>query len=113
MKILFLTNLLPYPLDNGGKIKSYTTLNALAGAGYEVDVLCFKEKKASMNSEEAELRKICNSVNQIYLPLTTAEHLKYMIGIAAKSLFSRYPFSIYKYQSKKMIYELKKRAHIK
>ena len=113
MKILFLTNLLPYPLDNGGKIKSYTTLNALAGAGYEVDVLCFKEKTASMNSEEAVLRKICNSVNQIYLPLTTAEHLKYMIGIAAKSLFSRYPFSIYKYQSKKMIYELKKRAHIK
>lgn len=28
MKILFLTNLLPYPLDNGGKIKSYTTLKA-------------------------------------------------------------------------------------
>lgn len=113
MRILFLTNLLPYPLDNGGKIKTYTTLNAFAKAGYEVDVLCFKEKKASMNSEEAELRKICNSVYQIYLPLTTADHLKYMIGIAAKSLFSRYPFSIYKYQSKKMKNELEKKAHIK
>lgn len=113
MKILFLTNLLPYPLDNGGKIKSYTTLNALAGAGYEVDVLCFKEKKVSMNSEEAELRKICNSINQIYLPLTTADHLKYMIRIAAKSLLSRYPFSIYKYRSKKMKNELKKKAQIK
>lgn len=113
MRILFLTNLLPYPLDNGGKIKTYTTLNAFARAGYEVDVLCFKEKKASMNSEEAELRKICNSVYQIYLPLTTADHLKYMIGIAAKSLFSRYPFSIYKYQSKKMKNELEKKAHIK
>lgn len=113
MRILFLTNLLPYPLDNGGKIKTYTTLNAFARAGYEVDVLCFKEKKASMNSEEAELRKICNSVYQIYLPLTTADHLKYMIGIAAKSLFSRYPFSIYKYQSKRMKSELKKKEHIK
>ena len=69
MRILFLTNLLPYPLDNGGKIKTYTTLNAFARAGYEVDVLCFKEKKASMNSEEAELRKICNSVYQIYCHL--------------------------------------------
>ena len=45
MRILFLTNLLPYPLDNGGKIKTYTTLNAFARAGYKIDVLCFKEKK--------------------------------------------------------------------
>ena len=42
MKILFLTNLLPYPLDNGGKIKSYTTLKAFFQAGYNVDLLCFK-----------------------------------------------------------------------
>ena len=102
MKILFLTNLLPYPLDNGGKIKSYTTLSAFAAAGYEVDILCFKEKRNSMNIEEAELKKICNSINQIFLPLTTADHMKYMIGIAIKSLFSKLPFSIHKYQSKQM-----------
>lgn len=112
MKILFLTNLLPYPLDNGGKIKSYTTLNAFASAGYKVDVLCFKEKKIPMNIEEAELKKICNSINQVFLPLTTADHVKYMISIAIKSLFSKLPFSIYKYQSKQMKWELKKREDI-
>lgn len=30
MKILFLINLLPYPLDNGGKIKTYNTIRALS-----------------------------------------------------------------------------------
>ena len=84
MKILFLTNLLPYPLDNGGKIKSYTTLSSFAGAGYEVDILCFKEKLSSMSIEEEKIRKVCDNVNQVYLPLTTANHMKYMIGIAEK-----------------------------
>mgnify|MGYP004468024851 CR=1 FL=1 len=109
MKILFLTNLLPYPLDNGGKIKTYTTLNAFATAGYEVDVLCFKECQNSMDNEELQLKKICNRIDQIYLPLTTADHMNYMIKIALKSLVSSLPFSIYKYQSKQMKMELKKR----
>lgn len=112
MKILFLTNLLPYPLDNGGKIKSYTTLSAFAGAGYEVDILCFKEKQSSMSIEEKKIRKVCDNVNQVYLPLTTANHMKYMIGIAAKSLFSKLPFSIYKYQSSQMKEEIKKREKV-
>lgn len=112
MKILFLTNLLPYPLDNGGKIKSYTTLTAFASAGYEVDILCFKEKQSSMSIEEEKIRKVCDNVNQVYLPLTTANHMKYMIGIAAKSLFSKLPFSIYKYQSSQMKEEIKKRKKV-
>ena len=39
MKILFLTNLLPYPLDNGGKIKTYNTLSSLSEAGHEIDLI--------------------------------------------------------------------------
>ena len=41
MRILFLTNLLPYPLDNGGKIKTFSTLKALSIMGNSVDLLCF------------------------------------------------------------------------
>ena len=106
MNILFLTNLLPYPLDNGGKIKTYTTLKALSNAGHNIDLVCFKETKNPMEREENELLKVCNTIKQIYLPLTTADHKKYMIGIAAKSILSKYPFSIYKYQSKGMNIEL-------
>lgn len=106
MKILFLTNLLPYPLDNGGKIKTYTTLKSLSEAGHDIDLLCFKETKKSMEENESEILKLCRTVKQVYLPLTTADHKKYMVGVAIKSVFSTLPFSIYKYQSEEMLQEL-------
>lgn len=112
MKILFLTNLLPYPLDNGGKIKTYTTLKALSDAGHDVDLLCFKETQALMDKEEAKLLEICHSVKQVYLPLTTADHKNYMIKMVAKSLFSILPFSVYKYQSTMMDQELSEKQSI-
>ena len=106
MKILFLTNLLPYPLDNGGKIKTYTTLKSLSEAGHDIDLLCFKETKKSVEENELEVLKLCRTVKQVYLPLTTADHKKYMVGVAIKSVFSTLPFSIYKYQSEEMLQEL-------
>ena len=111
MKILFLTNLLPYPLDNGGKIKTFTTIKALADGGHDIDLLCFKETSSSMNDEETKLLEMCNSVNQIFLPLTTANHKRYMVRIATKSLFSALPFSIYKYQSNAMKKKLKEQRN--
>lgn len=109
MRVLFLTNLLPYPLDNGGKIKTYTTLKALADSGCIIDMLCFKETVLSMESEISALLKLCNSVDQVYTPLTTVSHKKYMLGIAFKSLFSLFPFSVYKYQSREMEDKIKEK----
>lgn len=109
MRVLFLTNLLPYPLDNGGKIKTYTTLKALSDSGCVIDLLCFKETVYSMESEISEMLKLCNSVDQAYMPITTASHKKYMLGIAIKSLFSLFPFSVYKYQSKEMEDKIKEK----
>ena len=42
MKILFITNLLPYPTDNGGKIKTYNTLKILSKSN-DIDLMCFYE----------------------------------------------------------------------
>ena len=106
MNILFLTNLLPYPLDNGGKIKTYTTLKSFSEAGHDIDLLCFKETMKSMEENESEILKLCHTVKQVYLPLTTADHKKYMVEVAIKSVFSTLPFSIYKYQSAEMLKEL-------
>lgn len=102
MKILFLTNLLPYPLDNGGKIKTYTTICALSKAGHEIDLVCFSEKKDPDKSYQKEIEKLCASVHQVYLRLTTAENMPYMMKLAVKSLFSMYSFGLYKYQSTQM-----------
>ena len=107
MNVLFLTNLLPYPLDNGGKIKTYTTLQALYNAGYKIDLICFKETEDSLSQEENELLKICNTIHQIKRKLTTAENKKYMMALAVKSLFSKYPLSTYKFISNKMVAYIK------
>lgn len=107
MRILFLTNLLPYPLDNGGKIKTYTTLQGLSMAGYDIDLVCFTENEEDVHNVPKELAVICNKVVQVFLPLTTAENKKYMLKIAMKSLFSTYSFGLYKYISRDMILKLK------
>lgn len=103
MKILFLTNLLPYPLDNGGKIKTYTTLNALYKAGYDIDLVCFTEDIKINDIYLNIVAKLCNSISISYLKLTSSEHKCYMIKKAIESIFSKYSFGVYKYKSKKMI----------
>lgn len=108
MRILFLTNLLPYPLDNGGKIKTYTTIRSLTNLGNEVDLICFTEQKEINIENQNKLLELCGTVEQVYLKLTTAENKKYMMKLAARSLFSRYSFGLYKYCSKKMEERLQK-----
>lgn len=78
MKILFLNNLLPYPLDNGGKIKTYNTLKALS-RHHQVDLLAF------INSEGerkyiGQLDSICNQVSVV---------CKTVIKDTSKSAFAR------------------------
>lgn len=102
MRILFLTNLLPYPLDNGGKIKTYTTLKSLSSNGHVIDLVCFREQISEDTDSTYELKKICNSVTTIYQKLTTAENKKYMMVMATKSLLSKYSFGTYKYLSNEM-----------
>lgn len=41
MRILFLTQVLPYPLDAGPKVRAYYVLRALAEAGHQVTLLSF------------------------------------------------------------------------
>lgn len=102
MRILFLTNLLPYPLDNGGKIKTFSTLKALSIMGNSVDLLCFSENSENDFGNVQKLKNICNDVQFIEHKLTTKSNIKYMMAVAFKSLFSKYPFGIYKYESKQM-----------
>ncbi|SDP75387.1 glycosyltransferase [Selenomonas ruminantium] len=109
MKILFLTNLLPYPLDNGGKIKTYTTLKALHENGHEINLVSFYENEDEKKSIQ-KIKEICLAVNTINLKLTTATNKEYMRKVALKSLFSKYSFGVYKYLNNKMIGLLQKIA---
>ena len=102
MKILFFTNLLPYPLDNGGKINTYTKIMALKSGGHDVDLISFKETNTDCSQYENHLRNYCTNVYQIYHRLTTMENKIYMCWIAIHSLFSKYSFGVYKYKCKEM-----------
>lgn len=102
MDILFLTNLLPYPRDSGGKINTYTKLSVLSKAGHNIDLVCFTEQKEARKTAATELNQLCRSVNQIYHRLTTADYKTYMMFIAAKSLLSPYSFGLYKFRSREM-----------
>lgn len=102
MKILFLTNLFPYPLDNGGKIKTYSTLKALKEMNSEIDLVCFSEDIARDSESRKKIEEICEHVTLVQHKLSTKENIKEMMYVALKSIASRYPYIILKYKNKKM-----------
>jgi len=105
MRILFLTTLLPYPLDNGGKIKTFYTLKALS-ANHKVDVLCFINNKKD-NVYINEVGKICNHIDIVEKVLIAKHSKRNLLQDFTKSLFTKYPYVIYKYYSKKMAKKIK------
>ena len=100
MRILFLANLVPYPLDNGGKIFTYSVLKALSDDNI-VDVLCFYEKE-DINKAKEELAGCCDSITLLPIRVTTRENMKYMMIKAACSMFSFKPLAVNKYITKEM-----------
>lgn len=111
MQILFLTNLLPYPLDSGGKIKTYSTLKALKRNHY-VDLLCFRENQDDMMNKEQEMVSVCNSYYEVYQRITTVGNEKYMAIMAIRSLLSTLPLSSLKYKSEEMKGLIEERRNI-
>jgi glycosyltransferase involved in cell wall biosynthesis len=65
MKILFLSQLLPYPLDSGVKFRSYYMLRHLA-THHDVTLLCFI-RPDNTPEQEAHLRGICNDVHVVMM----------------------------------------------
>lgn len=108
-KILFLTNLLPYPPDNGGKIKTLSVLTALSKSGLDITLVCFSEDNQGMVSDFLDQNTIrIQKLICLKKDLTTSSNLIKMSFIAARSLFSKLPFSVMKYKSLKLSRVLKK-----
>lgn len=105
MKILFLTNLYPYPLNSGGSIHSHTILKALSDMGYGIDLFCFKEKSSSIT----EGIKCISSATFISHKIITANNKFSMILKCFASMFVLEPFVVFKFRSKKMRKALKKK----
>jgi glycosyltransferase involved in cell wall biosynthesis len=89
MHILFLTQVLPYPLDAGPKTRAYYVLRHLANAGHEVTLLTFT--RSSDRPEFVEhLRTYCAAVHTVPIQRSRIKDAWRL----ARSLLGRTPFLI-------------------
>ncbi len=105
--ILFITNLLPYPLDNGGKIKTYNTLKILSKT-YLIDLVCFIEHESEIQYIQ-EIEKLNIRVEFVKHSLIHGNKPVKLFAELIKSLFSPYPYIINKFRSHQMTRLIKKK----
>lgn len=66
MKILFLSQLVPYPIDAGPKVRSYYVLRYLAEAGHEVTLAAFRRESDNVEAI-AHLKKYCSATHTVLM----------------------------------------------
>lgn len=89
VKILFLTQVLPYPLDAGPKVRAYYTLRHLAASGHDLTLVSFIRSSDSPEAIE-HLRSYCDRV--VTVPL---QRTRWQDGLAlARSLLTGEPLLI-------------------
>lgn len=100
MKILFITQFLPFPPDTGGKIKTYQTLKILSQK-HQIYLISFVEKKSDLKHEK-NLKKFCYGMKTFVTPIITQSHRelkqKAILGIVNPK-----PFRVQKYFLKEAV----------
>ena len=94
--LLFLTNLFPFPLDDGATFKTYYTLRYLS-RNFEVTLVSFYRTQEELAFRE-EMGHFCKEI--IAIPLKRSKWRD--IGNVILSLFNRKPFLIERDYSRKM-----------
>lgn len=89
MRILFASQLLPFPLDAGPKVRSYYVLRHLAEAGHGVTLLCFVRPE-DRPQHLAEMARWCRAVEPVPISRSRLRDLR----DGALSLVSQTPFLI-------------------
>ena len=89
MRILFLSQLLPYPLDAGPKVRSYYVLRRLAAAGHAVTLLAFTRESDPPESLR-HLGEFCVAVHTVPMIRSRLRDV-YHLG---RSLLSGLPFLV-------------------
>lgn len=89
MRILFLTQVLPYPLDAGPKTRAYYVLRHLASASHEITLLSFT--RTSDRAEHIQhLRTLCHDVQTVPMQRSRLKDGRRLV----RSLASDTPFLI-------------------
>lgn len=100
MKILFLTTLIPYPCNDGGKIKTLNALSVLCKR-HDIDVTCFSEAPVS-EEQYAQMRTVCKEFYPFERRITASVNRNHTIWMCFRSLFVKAPYVMYKYSDRSM-----------
>ncbi len=94
MKILQISPQISFPPNSGGRLSIYGITKSLSERGHEITFVCYIENRVSENDTN-ELKKICN-------PFFIDWDVNNKIRTAIPNLFSKTPYNISKYYSKKL-----------
>jgi glycosyltransferase involved in cell wall biosynthesis len=94
MRILFLTQILPFPLDAGPKVRAFHVIRYLAEAGHKVHLVSFVRSGESERAVEP-LRQLCDSIDLV--PLVRSRLRDVRDGV--QSLFGTTPFLVQRDQT--------------
>lgn len=88
MRILFLTQIVPYPPDAGPKVKTWHVLRYLVESGHEVTLLTYVRKEEEDNLPALEA--LCHNVVAVPIQRSRLKDVGYML----RSFLTRRPFLI-------------------
>ena len=83
MNILYLSRWLPYPPDNGSKIRIYNTLKYLAEYGHKIHLITFYQPDENPQKAEVALRSICQDINFVLYKPFQPDNLKSLMAFMA------------------------------
>ncbi len=89
MKILYLSQLIPYPPDAGPKVRMYHVLEYLAQAGHEVTLVAFY-RESDKPAHIDHMRGLCHEVHTVLMRRSRLKDVWYL----GTSLLRRRPFLI-------------------
>ena len=87
MRILYLSQLVPYPADAGPKVRSLHVIEYLATAGHEVTLVAFS-RPTDTEAAISYLKNICDSVHTVPMHRSRVKDA----GFFVKSLLNGEPF---------------------
>ena len=96
MKLLFITNEIPYPPDNGVRIVSYNAIRMMKEMGYSIALAILTDEPDSVDARFQKLLSFCDNGMAFYESLGTKSTLLTM----AESIITNEPFFVTRYYNK-------------
>jgi polysaccharide biosynthesis protein PslH len=106
MRILLITETVPYPLDSGGRIKTWHTLEAL-GREHEVHLHAFVRSREQRDAASGPLSRLCASVSLHLVPRSLPREVVHL----TRSLARRLPLTILRHYSPRVMARVAGECH--